>query len=50
MDYLAGAESGMWDYNIYLEGQGYLLGSLIRRITRLTITVIGVINLLTKSP
>ena len=34
----------------YLEGQGDLLSSLIRGLTGFTISVIGVINLLTKSP
>ena len=33
----------------YLEGQGYLITRLIMRITGVTIWVIGVINLLTKS-
>ena len=34
----------------YLEGHGDLVSRLIRGITRVTIWVIGVINLLTKSP
>ena len=34
----------------YLEGQGDLVSGLIMGITRVTIWVIGVINLLTKSP
>ena len=34
----------------YLEGQGDLVSRLITRITRVTIWVIGVINLVTKSP
>ena len=34
----------------YLEGQGDLVSSLIRGISRVTIWVIGVINLLTKTP
>ena len=34
----------------YLEGQGDLLSRLIRGIIGVTIWVIGVINLLTKSP
>ena len=34
----------------YLEGQEDLVSGLIRRITRVTIWVIGVIKLLTKSP
>ena len=34
----------------YLEGQGDLLSRLIMGITRVTIWVIGVIKLLTKSP
>ena len=33
-----------------LEGHGYLINRLRIRITRVTIWVIGVINLLTKSP
>ena len=39
-------------YNIfpYLEGQGDLVGGLIIGISRVTIWVIGVIKLLTKSP
>ena len=35
---------------LYLEGQGDLVTRLIRGRTRVTIWVIGVINLLTKSP
>ena len=34
----------------YLEGQGDLVSRLILGITRVTIWVTGVINLLTKSP
>ena len=34
----------------YLEGQGDLVSRLIMGITRVTMWVIGVINLLTKSP
>ena len=34
----------------YLEGQGDLVSRLIMGIIRVTIWVIGVINLLTKSP
>ena len=34
----------------YLEGQGDLISRLIMGIIRVTIWVIGVINLLTKSP
>ena len=34
----------------YLEGQGNLLSRLVTGITTVTIWVIGVINLLTKSP
>ena len=34
----------------YLEGQGDLVNRLIMGITRVTIRVIGVINLLTNSP
>ena len=34
----------------YLEGQGDLESRLIRGISRVTIWVIGVINLVTKSP
>ena len=34
----------------YLEGHGDLVSRLMIRITRVTIWVIGVINLLTKSP
>ena len=34
----------------YLEGQGDLVSSLIMGISRVTIWVIGVITLLTKSP
>ena len=34
----------------YLEGHGHLVSSLIVRITRVTIWVIGVIKLLTKFP
>ena len=34
----------------YLEGQGDLVNGLIRGITRVTIWVIGVSDLLTKSP
>ena len=34
----------------YLEGQGDLVSRLIMGITRVTIWVIGVINLLTKFP
>ena len=34
----------------YLEGQGDLVSGLIRGMSRLTIRVIGVINLLTKFP
>ena len=34
----------------YLEGQGDLVSGLIMGITRVTIWVIGVINLFTKSP
>ena len=34
----------------YLGGQGDLVSRLIREITGVTIWVIGVINLLTKSP
>ena len=34
----------------YVESQGDLVSGLIRGITRITIWVIGVINLLTKSP
>ena len=36
--------------NPYLEGQGDLVSGLIRGVTGVTIWVIGVINLLTKSP
>ena len=35
---------------IYLGGQGDLVSGLIRGVTGVTIWVIGVINLLTKSP
>ena len=35
---------------LYLEGQADLVSRLITRITGVTIWVIGVINLLTKSP
>ena len=35
---------------LYLEGHGDIVSRLISRINRLTIWVIGVINLLTKSP
>ena len=34
----------------YLEGQGDLISRLIMRIFRVTIWIIGVISLLTKSP
>ena len=34
----------------YLEGQGDLVSGFIMGITRVTIWLIGVINLLTKSP
>ena len=43
-----GEESGI--PKPYLEGQGDLVSRLIRGITGVTIWVIGVINLLTKSP
>ena len=36
--------------DVYLEGQGGLVSRLIRGITRVTIWVLGVITLLTKSP
>ena len=36
--------------NFYLEGQGDLVSRLITRITRVTMWVLGVIKLLTKSP
>ena len=35
---------------VYLEGQGDLVNGLIMGISRVTIWVIGVISLLTKSP
>ena len=35
---------------VYLEGQGDLVSRLITWITRVTMWVIGVINLLAKSP
>ena len=35
---------------LYLEGQGDLASRLVVRIARVTVWVIGVINLLTKSP
>ena len=38
------------DLQDYLEGQGDLVSRLIMGITRVTIWVIGVISLLTKSP
>ena len=38
-----------YKYN-YLEGQGDLVSRLIMGIIRVTIWVIGIINLLTKSP
>ena len=38
------------DGMLYLEGHGDLVSGLVIRITRVTIWVIGVINLLTKSP
>ena len=41
--------SGMY-LDSYLEGQGDLVSGLIRRISRVTIWVIGIINLLNKSP
>ena len=34
----------------YLEGQGDLVSRLIRGITRVIMWVLGVVNLLTKSP
>ena len=37
------------EYPPYLEGQGDLVSRLIREISRITIWVVGVINLLTKS-
>ena len=37
-------------FNAYLEGHGDLLSRLIIRISRVTVWVIGVLNLLTKSP
>ena len=43
-------ESSFLGFRVYLEGQGDLVSGLIRRITRITIWVIGVISLLTKSP
>ena len=41
---------GFRGLGIYLEGQGDLISRLIMGIIRVTIWVIGVINLLTKSP
>ena len=35
---------------VYLEGQGDLVNGLILGVNRVTIRVIGVISLLTKSP
>ena len=40
----------MWDLRVYLEGQGDLVTRLIMGIIEVTIRVIGVSNLLTKSP
>ena len=37
-------------FHTYLEGQGDLVSRLFMGISRVTIWVIGVINLLTKSP
>ena len=48
---LAGYDSYRFQAEIlYLEGQGDLVSRLIMGITRVTIWVVGVINLLTKSP
>ena len=48
---LAGYDSYRFQAEIlYLEGQGDLVRRLIMGITRVTICVIGVIDLLTKSP
>ena len=44
------AERASISSRCYLEGQGDLVSRVITRITRVTIWVIGVINLLTKSP
>ena len=44
---------GAWrhgPFRAYLGGQGDLVSGLIRGVTGVTIWVIGVINLLTKSP
>ena len=41
---------GLLNFRAYLEGQGDLVSRLIMGIIRVTIWVIGVINLLTKSP
>ena len=41
---------GSWTLYSYLEGQGDLVSRLIRGMTRVTIWVIVVVNLLTKSP
>ena len=42
-----------WQFSLeirYLEGQGDLVSRLIMQMARVTIWVIGVVNLLTKSP
>ena len=50
MENYRGCLGGCSEFRLYLEGQDDLVGRLIRGINRLTIGVIGLTYLLSKSP